>query len=35
VAAVKARLQGSGIGAHPSETAAEIILKEISLKMIE
>lgn len=35
LAAVKARLQGSGIGAHPSETAAEIILKEISLKLIE
>ncbi len=29
LAAVKARLQGSGIGAHPSETAAEIILKMI------
>src|ERR1019366_4022237 len=27
--AVKARLQGSGGGAHPSETAAEIILKKI------
>jgi len=35
LAVVKARLQGSGGGAHPSETAAEIILKEISLKMIE
>jgi lipid-A-disaccharide synthase len=36
LAAVKARLrQGSGGGAHPSETAAEIILKEIRLKMIE
>src|SRR6202521_2103450 len=29
LAAVKARLQGSGGGAHPSETAAEIILKMI------
>src|ERR1700676_3566336 len=29
LAAVKARLQGSGSGAHPSETAAEIILKMI------
>jgi len=27
LAAVKARLQGSGSGAHPSETAAEIIVK--------
>ena len=33
LAAVKARLKhGSGGGAHPSETAAEIILKEISRK---
>jgi len=30
LAAVKARLRGSGGGAHPSETAAEIILGEIS-----
>jgi len=29
LAAVKARLRGSGSGAHPSETAAEIILKMI------
>jgi lipid-A-disaccharide synthase len=29
LAAVKARLRGSGRGAHPSETAAEIILKMI------
>ena len=29
LAAVKARLQGSGSGAHPSEAAAEIILKMI------
>jgi lipid-A-disaccharide synthase len=29
LAAVKARLQGGGTGAHPSETAAEIILKMI------
>src|SRR6266478_2966130 len=29
LAAVKARLQGSGSGAHPSETAAEIIVKMI------
>jgi len=32
LAAVKARLRGSGGGAHPSETAAEIILKEIKGK---
>jgi len=30
LAAVKARLRGSGSGAHPSETAAEIILKMIA-----
>jgi lipid-A-disaccharide synthase len=30
LAAVKARLQGSGSDAHPSETAAEIILKMIA-----
>jgi len=35
LAAVKARLKHGSGGAHPSETAAEIILKEISLKMIE
>ncbi len=29
LSAVKARLRGSGSGAHPSETAAEIILKMI------
>jgi lipid-A-disaccharide synthase len=33
LAAVKTRLQGSGGGAHPSETAAEVILKE-SAKVI-
>jgi lipid-A-disaccharide synthase len=32
LAAVSARLQSSGGGAHPSEMAADIILKEISLK---
>src|ERR1019366_3585053 len=32
LAVVKARLQGSGGGAHPSERAAEIILKQISLE---
>ncbi|MFI5102857.1 MAG: lipid-A-disaccharide synthase [Terriglobales bacterium] len=34
LAVVKARLRGGGDGAHPSETAAEIILKEIGRKMV-
>jgi hypothetical protein len=32
-ATVKARLQGSRGGAHPSERAAEIILKQIQPRM--
>ncbi len=33
LAAVKARLEGTGGGAHPSEVAAEIILQEIGRKL--